>query len=208
VQETYPLERGTNSLIKSLRDANVGPNGTKLDPSTKEVIEGTENSTHVYAELGGVVPNLMTGRIEEAMHFFGKLLKHIGEDRILWGTDCLWFGSPQPIIQAFRCFEISEEYQEKYGYPALTKERKEKIFGQNSARLQMARGINNLVGKCHEDIVGAQAKLSRELDAEWGPRRDMVTRVWGPKTRREFLSLHDHEEQEKRIWSGRIPFRG
>jgi len=208
VQATYPLDRGTNSLIKSLRDANIGPNGTKLDPGTKEVMSGTEDSTFVYAELGGVVPNLMTGRIEEAMHFFGKLLKHIGEDRIVWGTDCLWFGSPQPIIQAFRCFEISTEFQETYDYPALTKEIKEKIFGQNSARLQMARGITGLYGKCHNEIVGQQAtKLKLELDEEWGPRRDMVARVWGPKTRREFLKLHGHEEQEKQFWSGRIPFR-
>jgi hypothetical protein len=201
------MGRGTNSLVKSLRDANIGPNGTKLDPETKEVIAGTEDSTFVYAELGGVVPNLMTGRIEEAMHFFGKLLKHIGEDRILWGTDCLWFGSPQPIIQAFRCFQISEHFQEMYGYPALTPAIKEKIFGQNSARLQMARGITDLYGKCHNDVVGKQAAIKRELDEEWGPRRDMIARVWGPKTRREFLSLHDHEEREKRFWSGRIPFR-
>ena len=63
----------------------------------------TVRTTHVYAECGGVWPNLMMGRIEEAMHYWGKLLKHIGEDRIVWGTDCLWFGSPQPVIQAFRC---------------------------------------------------------------------------------------------------------
>jgi hypothetical protein len=209
VQAMYPLDRGSNSLIKSLRDANIGPNGTKLDPQTKEIIEGTEDSTHVYAELGGVVPNMMTGRIEEAMHFFGKLLKHIGEDRIVWGTDCLWFGSPQPVIEAFRCFQISEEFQEKYGYPALTQERKEKIFGRNSAKMQLARKIDHLVGKCHADLVGKTAmNRKRELDEEFGRRRDMMRNVWGPKTRREFIALHDHEEQEKQFWSGRIPPMG
>jgi hypothetical protein len=208
VQMMYPLDRGTNSLIKSLRDSNIGPNGTKLDPQTKEIIAGTEDSTHVYAELGGVWPNLATGRVEEAMHFFGKLLLHIGEDRIVWGTDCLWFGSPQPVIEAFRCFEISEAFQETYGYPALTRQIKEKIFGQNSARMQMARGITNLYGKCHADIVGEEARLKRELDQEFGRRRDMVANVWGPRTRREFLALHAHEEAEKRFWSGRFPRRG
>ena len=208
VQAMYPLDRGSNSLIKSLRDANIGPNGTKLDPNTKEIIEGTEDSTHVYAELGGVGPNMMTGRIEEAMHFFGKLLKHIGEDRIVWGTDCLWFGSPQPVIEAFRCFQISVEYQEKYGYPALTQERKEKIFGRNSARMQLARKIDHLVGKCHNEVAGQQAYIKREIDAEFGRRRDMMKNVWGPKTRREFLALHEHEEREKRLWSGRVPPMG
>ena len=92
--------------------------------------------THVYAECGGAWPNLMLGRVEEAMHYWGKLLKHIGEDRIVWATDCLWFGCPQPVIQAFRAFEISQEFQDKYGYPALTQARKEKILGQNAAKLQ------------------------------------------------------------------------
>jgi hypothetical protein len=111
------------------------------------------------------------------------------------------------VIEAFRCFEISTEFQETYGYPALTQARKEKIFGQNSARLQMARGINHLYGKCHADIVGPQAKFKRELDEEFGRRRDMIANVWGPRTRREFLALHEHEEQEKRFWSGRFPSR-
>ena len=124
---TYPLNRGVNSLIKSLRDAGIGPNGTRLDGRPAP-------PTNVYAECGGVWPNLMTGRVEEAMHYWGKLLKYIGEDRIVWGTDCLWFGCPQPVIQAFRAFEISQEFQDKYGYPALTQARKEKILGQNAAR--------------------------------------------------------------------------
>lgn len=196
----YPLTRGVNSLIKSLRDSNIGPNGTDLDT-------GMPNGTHVYAECGGVWPALMTGRHTEAMHYWGKLLKHIGEDRIVWGTDCLWFGSPQPLIEAFRCFEISEEFQMKYGYPALTQARKEKILGQNAAKLQSIRaGVMVKPGQCHSDYVSAaDIKLKRELDEEFGRRRDMMANVWGPRTRREFLALHEHEEQEKRFWSGRVP---
>jgi hypothetical protein len=53
----------------------------------------------------------------------------------VWGTDCLFYGSPQPQIQAFRAFRISEEFQERYGYPALTKELKAKVLGLNAARL-------------------------------------------------------------------------
>ena len=33
---------------------------------------------------------------------------------IIWGTDSIWYGSPQDQIQAFRAFQISAEYQEKY----------------------------------------------------------------------------------------------
>jgi hypothetical protein len=202
--------RGVNSLIKSLRDANIGPNGTRLDPSSKEVMAGTENSTHVYSECGGTWPNLMTGRVDEAMHYWGKLLKHIGEDRIVWGTDCLWFGSPQPVIEAFRCFEISEQFQMMYGYPALTPLRKAKILGLNARNLQNVRRPSNPIRACrHSDIAPASARLlRRELDEEFGRRRDMMQHVWGPRTRREFLALRRHELLEKSFWSGRSPSRG
>ena len=199
IQAMYPLNRGVNSLIKSLRDNNIGPNGRDLDNPNGPV------TTNVYAECGGVWPALMTSRQDEAMHYWGKLLKHVGEDRIVWGTDCLWFGSPAPLIQTFKCFEISQEFQDRYGYPALTQARKEKILGKNAARLQNLHKDVNIEG-CHSDIVGmAHLKLQRELDEEFGPRRDMMFDVWGPKSRREFLSLARHENREKAFWSGRVP---
>ena len=49
---------------------------------------------------------------DQAAHFLGKLLRYVGEDNVLWGTDCLFYGSPQPMIQALRSFKISEEFQE------------------------------------------------------------------------------------------------
>ena len=64
----------------------------------------------------------------------GKLLTRVGEDRVLWGTDAIWYGSPQPQIMAFRAFQITPEFQERFGYPALTDEIKRKVFGLNAAR--------------------------------------------------------------------------
>ena len=72
---------------------------------------------------------------DEAAHLIGKLLVHLGEDNILWGTDSIWYGSPQDQIQLFRSFQISEQFQEEFGYPALTNDVKAKIFGGNAARL-------------------------------------------------------------------------
>jgi len=199
----YPLNRGVNALIWSLRKAGIGPNGTCFgDNSTR---------TNVYAECGGVWPNLMVGRVEEAMHYWGKLLKYIGEDRIVWGTDCLWFGSPQPLIEGFRMFEISQEFQDMYGYPALTQARKEKILGQNAARLQNVRlgGTDAEIMGCHSDYVSAaNLQLKKDLDEEWGRRRDMqFATIRGPRTRREFLKLQAQEHAEKLRWSGRFPNR-
>ena len=55
-----------------------------------------------------------------AAHVLGKLLNRVGEDRVLWGTDAIWYGSPQPQIMAFRAFQITPEFQQRFGYPALT----------------------------------------------------------------------------------------
>ena len=50
-------------------------------------------------------------------------------------TDAIWLGSPQPQIMAFRAFQITPEFQERFGYPELTDERKRKILGLNAANL-------------------------------------------------------------------------
>ena len=76
---------------------------------------------------------------DQAAHVLGKLLVAVGEDNILWGTDSIWYGSPQDQIQAFRAFEITAESREKFGYPALTPAVKAKILGQNAARLCVSR---------------------------------------------------------------------
>ena len=86
------------------------------------------------------------GVTQEAV--IGKLLKHVGPDNILWGTDSIWYGSPQDQIESFRAFEISEELQERYGYPALTPEVKRKIFGLNAAALH---GLDPKAGACRFD---------------------------------------------------------
>ena len=89
---------------------------------------------NVYAELGSTWFNLMRD-LDEAAHVLGKLLVQVGPERILWGTDSIWYGSPQGLIDAFRAFTIREAMQEQFGYPALTDETKALILGGNAARL-------------------------------------------------------------------------
>ncbi len=107
---------GIDRLVASVEAAGLGP------------------GDNVHAELGSTWRNLMT-RPDEAAHALGKLLVALGEDNILWGTDSIWYGSPQDQIEAFRAFQITPEFQERFGYPALTDEIKRKILGHNAARL-------------------------------------------------------------------------
>jgi len=90
---------------------------------------------NVYPEIGSFFGPLVIQHPGLAMHGIGKNIKHYGVDRVLWGTDCIWWGSPQWVIDAFKRFQISDEYCEKYGYKKLTKQDKAKIFGLNAAKL-------------------------------------------------------------------------
>jgi hypothetical protein len=67
---------GINRLITSLLDNGIDPN------------------SNVYAELGSTWWYVMRSP-EQAAHVIGKLLKYIGEENVLWGTDCLFYGSPR-----------------------------------------------------------------------------------------------------------------
>jgi uncharacterized protein len=89
---------------------------------------------NVWVDLGSVWRQLLT-QPDQATHALGKLLQRVGTERVLWGTDAVWYGGPQPQIMAFRAFQIAPEYQERYGYPALTDAVKRGVFGLNAAKL-------------------------------------------------------------------------
>ena len=86
-------------------------------------------------DCGGVGVGSNHVRHHRGVHHPQQLLSAFGEDNILWGTDSIWYGSPQPLIDAFRAFQIPEEYSQRYGYPQLTPRAKEKILGLNAARI-------------------------------------------------------------------------
>ncbi|MGZ4796343.1 MAG: amidohydrolase family protein [Acidimicrobiia bacterium] len=95
---------------------------------------GIGRGANVWAELGSTW-FLVLRRPVEAAHVLGKLLVHFGPERILWGTDSTWYGSPQPLIDAFCAFTIPERMQDEFGYPALTDAMKDRILGANAAAL-------------------------------------------------------------------------
>lgn len=135
---------------------------------------------NVYAELGSTWRFAMRDP-DQAAHLVGKLLKHVGEDNVLWGTDSVWYGSPQDQIQAFRAFRISAEFQQKYGYPALTPAVRRRIFGLNAARVYGLKP-DALRGRLAKDRV-----QKTRLDYLNDPQPAFAT--YGPRTRREFVAL-------------------
>jgi hypothetical protein len=97
--------------------------------------ERNPKMNNVYCEIGSAFGSLAIQHPEMAMHLIGKNVKNYGADHVIWGTDCLWWGSPQWVIDAFKRFQISDELCQKFGYKKLTKEDKALIFGLNAARI-------------------------------------------------------------------------
>ena len=71
----------------------------------------------------------------ERAHLLGQVIDAFGADHVLWGTDSIWYGTPQWQIEAFRRFEIPQALIDRHNYAPLTRTVKEQIFGLNAARL-------------------------------------------------------------------------
>ena len=150
-----------------------------VDALIRSVLEAGRPS-NVYAELGSTWRFVMRDP-DQAAHLLGKLLKHLGEDNILWGTDSIWYGSPQDQIQAFRTFQISEEFQQRFGYPAITAEMRAKVFGLNALK------IYPVAEEVLRQHLGGDALAQARQNYRNAP--DPAFRTYGPKTRREFMNF-------------------
>jgi uncharacterized protein len=91
--------------------------------------------TNIYVELGSTFGQLVTTNPTACAHLLGQVMQAFGADHVLWGTDSIWYGTPQWQIDAFRRFEIPEALIARHGYAPLTRAVKEQIFGLNAARL-------------------------------------------------------------------------
>ena len=154
--------------------------GEGVDELIRSVEEnGVPRNANVYAELGSTWRYAMRDP-DSAAHIIGKLVKHIGEHNVLYGSDCIWYGSPQDQIQALRSFQISEALQEKHGYPRMTAKLRAQIFGLNAAR-PYGIEVAEVLQRARRDAVGRRR-------AEYRRHPDPHFLTFGPKTRREFLS--------------------
>jgi predicted TIM-barrel fold metal-dependent hydrolase len=94
--------------------------------------------SNVYGELGTSFANSAVANPRFSAALVGTLVKGLGADHVIWGTDSVWYGSPQWQIEALRRLEIPEDMQKKHGFQPLGSANsavKQMIFGLNSARL-------------------------------------------------------------------------
>jgi predicted TIM-barrel fold metal-dependent hydrolase len=153
---------GIDALVTSLRDNGVKP------------------GSNVYAELGSTWRFLMRDP-DSAAHALGKLFTACGPDNVLWGTDSIWYGSPQDQIAAFRTFQIAPDIRARHEYPEITPALRAKVFGLNALKVYSI--APDVVKKHLADRVASD----RVAYAAGHPDPTFATH--GPKTRREFLNL-------------------
>jgi predicted TIM-barrel fold metal-dependent hydrolase len=101
-------------------------------------IPGKHGVTNVYADLGQLFALTTVAQPRLTAALMGTLVRGMGADHVIWGTDAVWTGAPQWQIEGLRRLEIPEEMQKKHGFAPLGAADgpvKTAIFGENVARL-------------------------------------------------------------------------
>jgi predicted TIM-barrel fold metal-dependent hydrolase len=94
--------------------------------------------SNVYADIGASFAFTVLTHPRLAAAMIGMLVKGLGADRVLWGTDSVWYGSPQWQIEAFRRLIMPEDLIARFGYQDLGGDDsplRRAILGENAARL-------------------------------------------------------------------------
>jgi predicted TIM-barrel fold metal-dependent hydrolase len=94
--------------------------------------------TNVYGDLGQIFAQSTVADPRVCAAMMGQLVKGLGADHVVWGSDAIWTGSPQWQIEALRRLEIPEDMQKRHGFQPLGPADgpvKSAILGETNARL-------------------------------------------------------------------------
>jgi hypothetical protein len=137
--------------------------------------------TNVYSELGAIFAGAVTNGVEAVGHLLGKLINAFGSDHVIWGTDSIWYGTPQWQIDALKTFQMPPQMMEEFGYPEITDKIRAQIFGLNAAKLYK---INVDEVRCT-----VPSDLLQQARAAYPDVAAPSLRQYGFKTRREFFKF-------------------
>jgi predicted TIM-barrel fold metal-dependent hydrolase len=94
--------------------------------------------TNVYGDLGQLFAYTSVAQPRLAAALMGTLIRGLGADHVIWGTDAVWTGSPQWQIEGLRRLEIPEDMQKNNGFAPLGPADghvKRGIFAENGFRI-------------------------------------------------------------------------
>jgi predicted TIM-barrel fold metal-dependent hydrolase len=111
--------------------------------------------TNVYGDLGQLFAWTSVAEPRLSAALMGMLIKGLGADHVVWGTDAVWTGAPQWQIEGLRRLEIPEDMQKKYGFQPLGAADgpvKTAVFSGNTQRLY---GLEKHADLVHQDRFAA-----------------------------------------------------
>ena len=129
---------GMQNMVSTLPPGQTGIGEDGYIPWTTDLVKARKEDpslTNIYMELGTVFAFSVITHPEIAGHLLGQIIDGYGADHVQWGTDCIWWGSPQWLIESFRRFQIPEKLQEKFAYAPISDADREIIFGLNAAKM-------------------------------------------------------------------------
>ena len=129
---------GFRGLQESLPTARDQFRKTTYIPWTSDICAWKKKNPEVkniYMEMGSTFALMVSSSPQLAAYVLGMIIDAFGSDHLLWGTDSIWWGSPQWQIEAFRRLEMPQDLQTRFGFKPLTPEIKRAIFGLNAARV-------------------------------------------------------------------------
>ncbi|MET0632732.1 MAG: amidohydrolase family protein, partial [Xanthobacteraceae bacterium] len=124
---------------------------------------------NVYGDLGQIFAQSTMADPRVCAFMMGTLIKGLGYDRVVWGTDAVWTGAPQWQIEALRRLEIPEDMQKKHGFKPLGAADgpvKTAIFGGNNAKLYNIQPKRAMLELSRDRYAALKAEYEKE-----GPAR-------------------------------------
>lgn len=163
--------------LANIRNGNLR-NGVPDIPWLTQFGQLCGDIRNVYAEIGSTFGGCVITFPTVCAHILGQLLKYFGENKIVFGSDCSYYGSNQWQIEAMWRFQLPDDMRRRYGYPDLTQSAKRKILGLNSARLYKLsddgdvsrRGIYRPVPRNYDTLVPLELKTLLEYPGLSGDR--------------------------------------
>jgi predicted TIM-barrel fold metal-dependent hydrolase len=128
--------------------------------------------SNVYGDVGQLFATTLVAEPNVCAALMGTLIRGLGVERVCWGTDAVWTGSPQWQIEGLRRLEIPETMQKQHGFKPLgeaTGPVKTAIFGGNNARLYNVDPLR----ATHELASDQLSSIKLAYDAE-GPSRSNI----------------------------------
>jgi hypothetical protein len=166
-----------------------------------EFAQMSQGLKNVYAEIGTTFASCVVTFPTVCAHMLGQLMKYLGPERIVFGSDALWYGAPQWQIEAFWRFQIPEAIAKQYGYPQLTQDAKRKILGLNSARLYKLPatvGAYKAVPTDYEARIPDPLKATLNFPGYSRPGADRGDKL--SQLREQYLAAGGHRTNDRYGW--------